>query len=146
MITGLRWQHKTCDLYLIYSCFWGGDYDENGSTIYVTPFLRYGNPLYVIFHELSHLLFWEYIYAAYSHSFIKRHHRKFWELSEIMVNYPLRKISFTSKFSVVVPPDLNGARRILKKFSRYNYLDIIKDEVKRWGRRSTLYCCIPVQT
>lgn len=126
----LKWKNKTYVVYLMYSCFWGGDYDENGNTVYINPFLKLGDPSYVIFHELSHLLFWEYIHDTRTKAFIKKWRNKLWELSEIMVNYPLQKIPLTSKFPTVVPPRIK-ASLVLNKFGKLKYKEIIDLEIKK---------------
>lgn len=129
--TGLKWKNKKYDLYFLYSCFWGGDYDEGGNTIYINPLLKQGDPIYVIFHELSHILFWEYIYDNYPTKFISQNHSQLWRLSEIMVNYPLLKISINYKFPLIIPPNFKGADSIIKKFAKMTFCDIIHQELKK---------------
>ena len=131
VITGLTWKNKTYALYFLYSCFWGGDYDENGNIIYVNPLLKQGDPLYVIFHELSHILFWEYIYDNYSKKFISQNHFWLWKLSEIMVNYPLSKLTINYKFPLIIPPNIKNADNIIRKFSTMSFCDIINKELKK---------------
>lgn len=130
VVTGLKWQQSSYNLYFIYSCFWGGDYDEEGKNIYVNPFLKHGDPFYVIFHELSHIIFWEYIYANFSHNFIIKNHHRLWELSEVMVNYPLLKISLDFKFPVIIPLSIKGAEKIMSNFFHLSYTEIIQQEIK----------------
>lgn len=131
LVTGAKWKHRRYNLYLIASCFWGGDYGIGERNIYVNPLLKHGDSLYVIFHELSHIMYWEYILSKYSNSFVKRNYRKLWELSEIMVNYPLMKIDVPYRFPVVIPPDVRNGKRVLKKFRKKGYIEIIQEEIKR---------------
>ena len=132
-VTGLIWKNKAYNLYFLYSCFWGGDYDEGKNTIYINPFLKQGDPLYVIFHELSHLLFWEYIYNNYSKKFINQNHFQLWKLSEIMVNYPLLKLSINYQFPLIVPTNIKQGNSIIKKFPIMTFCDIIRQELKKAG-------------
>jgi len=131
-ITGIKWKHKTYKTYFLYSCFWGGDYDIDKPNIYINPLLKFGDPLYVIFHELVHLLYWEHIYSEYSEKFIKKNYNFLWKLSEAMVNYPLLKIKMNFKFPLVVPEDLESfGKNIIKKFSEMTFINIIDDEIKK---------------
>ncbi len=130
-VTGLTWRKRKYDLYFLFSCFWGGDYDENGNTIYVGPLLKHGDPLYVIFHELSHLLFWEFVHTHYTKGFIKRNHFRIWKLSEVLVNYPLLKISIKYRFPLIIPSTIKNADEIVKNFSAMSFCDIIQKELKK---------------
>lgn len=131
-ITKLNWQHKNYKAYLLYSCFWGGDYDINKPNIYISPLLKYGDPLYIIFHELSHLIYWEYISKKYGGKFIKKNYKLIWKLSEIMVNYPLVKMKINFNFPLVVPENLKKfSSGILKKFPSTNFANIIDDELRK---------------
>ena len=132
--TGLSWQYATYRIHLTASCFWGGDYDENARDVYINPLLKQGDPLYVTCHELSHLLYWEYLHAHYSKSFIARHRAKLWELSEIMVNYPLIRAKAFPHFPLVIPPDIVNGKSIAADFSRKSYLDILDCEIKKIAR------------
>lgn len=133
-ITGIKWKYKTYKIYFIHSCFWGGDYDKNGSNIYINPLLEYGDPLYVIFHELSHLLYWEYIFKKYPVNFIEKNDRLLWQLSEIIVNYPLMKMKIDFEFPLIIPKDLEKfSKKIIEKFPTNNFIDIIENELKKAG-------------
>lgn len=134
-ITGISWKHKNYNLYLLFSCFWGGDYDETQPNIYINPLLKYGDPLYVIMHELSHILYWEYIYNKYSKTFIHKNKIFLWKLSEVMVNYPLLNLKIGIKIPTVIPPDIKQyGFGLIKKFSRSSYIDIIDREIEKARR------------
>jgi len=131
-ITGIKWKHKTYKTYFLYSCFWGGDYDINKPNIYINPLLKFGDPLYVIFHELIHLLYWEYICSKYSEKFIKKNYNLIWNLSEVIVNYPLIKLKIGFDFPLVIPRDLEKlSKNIIKKFPTMTFINIIKTEIKK---------------
>ena len=131
-VTKVRWRYRTYKNYFVSSCFWGGDYDINKNNIYINPLIPQGDPLYVIFHELCHLHYWEHIYSEYSANFIKRNHQLFWELSEVMVNYPLQKIKINYHFPMVIPPYLKRfSSAILKSFPTEEFTDIIKQTIKK---------------
>jgi len=136
-LTGIRWRKEKYTLYFLASCFWGGDYDENGKNIYISPLLPHGDPLYIILHELSHLLFWEYIYDTYPPALISRNHVQFWALSEIMVNYPLLKMRLGIEMPVVIPHSVSGGKRLIKKFGAHSFKEIITQELKRGGMTSS---------
>ncbi len=128
--TKVRWRHRTYKSHFVYSCFWGGDYDINKNNIYINPLIPQGDPLYVIFHELCHLHYWEYIYSEHSASFIKKNHQLLWKLSEVMVNYPLRKIKINYRFPMVIPPNLKHfSSAIIKSFSTEEFAKIIKQTI-----------------
>lgn len=130
-ITQIKWKYKTYKIYLLYSCLWGGDYDINKPNIYINPLLKYGDTLYIIFHELSHLLYWEYIYSKYSSKFIKKNYNLLWQLSEVLVNYPLLKLKIKFKFPIIIPRNLlKFSKPITKKFSILNFINIIDEEIK----------------
>lgn len=131
-ITGVKWGHKIYKTYFLYSCFWGGDYDINKPNIYINPLLKFGDPLYVIFHELTHLLYWECIYSKYSEKFITKNYNLLWKLSEIMVNYPLMKLGIGFKFPLVIPKYLETfGKNIIKKFPKMTFVDIVNSEIKK---------------
>lgn len=130
VITGIKWKYKIYKAYLLFGCFWGGDYDINKANIYINPLLKHGDPLYVIFHELSHLIYWEYICLKYPHKFIKRHFNLLWRLSEVMVNYPLLKMRLDFRFPLIMPANLNKfGQKIIKKFKALSYISIIDSAV-----------------
>ncbi|MBI5401268.1 hypothetical protein HZB05_00350 [Candidatus Wolfebacteria bacterium] len=134
-VTGIKWKNNKYNLYLLFSCFWGGDYDETQPNIYINPLLKYGDPLYVIIHELSHILYWEYINKTYSKTFIRKNKKLLWELSEVMVNYPLLNINIGIKIPLVIPPDIKQfSTKIIKKFSLSSYIDIINEVMKKARR------------
>jgi hypothetical protein len=131
-ITKTKWKYKNYNAYPLFSCFWGGDYDINDCNIYINPLLEYGDPIYVIFYELSHLLYWEYIYSNYSKKFIKKNNELLWKISEVMVSYPLLKLKMNFKFPLVVPGDLKKfSNSMIKIFSKKSFLDIINSEIKK---------------
>ena len=136
--TGIEWKNNKYNLHLLFTCFWGGDYDEEQPNIYINPLLKFGNPLYVIMHELSHIIYWEYIYKKYSKAFIRKNKKSLWELSEIMVNYPLVNIKVGIEIPIVVPPDIKQyGSKIIKEFPIYSYTDIINKEIEK-ARRFTV--------
>lgn len=131
-VTGRKWLHDTYKIYLTHSCFWGGDYDINKPNIYINPLLKQGDPLYVIFHELSHLLYWEYVTSKYPDKFIDKNYKSLWRLSEIMVNYPLLKIKINFKFTPIIPKELKKlSNRILPKFKHESFTGIIDNEINK---------------
>lgn len=133
-ITKIKWKYKTYKIYFIHSCFWGGDYDKNKSNIYINPLLEYGDPLYIIFHELSHLLYWEYIFKKYPANFIEKNDCFLWQLSEVMVNYPLLKMKIDFQFPLIIPKNLEKfGKNIIEKCSTNNFIDIIENELKKAG-------------
>lgn len=133
--TGINWKHKTYKAYMTYSCFWGGDYDVAKKCIYINPLLEHGDPLYVIFHEMSHLIYWEYIQSNYDKKFITRNNNFLWQLSEVMVNYPLLKIKLGISIPLVIPKKIERlSKSILRKFSSLSYLDIVDQEIKKKAR------------
>ena len=129
-VTGVAWRRRRYRAILIYSCFWGGDYDSEGN-VYVSPSVRYGDPLYVVYHEMSHLLYWEFVRSISSEAFIRRAFTPLWQLSEIMVNYPLLKLRIGFRFPLILPPDLPGRKTILAQFPTRSYREIIQSEVAR---------------
>jgi hypothetical protein len=132
-ITGLNWKHQNYKAYLLFSCLWGGDYEAENNNIYVNPLLEHGDPLYVVFHELTHLLYWQFIHSKYSANFINKNHEFLWELSEIMVNYPLLrlKLDIDMEIPLVVPPQLKDkSKPIVERFSEDSFIEIIKSEIK----------------
>jgi hypothetical protein len=134
-ITQIEWRYKTYRVYLLYSCFWGGDYDINKPNIYINPLLKFGDPIYVIFHELSHLLYWEYIYSNYSQKFIKKNEKLLWNLSEVIVNYPLLKLKIAYEIPLIIPPNLKKfSTAIIKKFSSKSFSEIIEHEIKKGAK------------
>lgn len=133
--TGIAWQHNKYNLYLLFSCFWGGDYDETQPNVYINPLLKQGDSLYIIMHELSHILYWEHIYKTYSKTFIRKNKKILWKLSEVMVNYPLLNIKVGIKVPMVIPPDIKQyGSKLVKKFSQFSYIDIINGEIERARR------------
>ncbi len=133
--THLKWKYNKYNIYLVHACFWGGDYDPNEPNIYINPLIKHGDPLYIIFHELSHLIFWEYIYSKYSKKFIKENEDFLWQLSEIMVNYPLLKIKIDYEFPLIIPLMIKNYKRIVNQFSKKEYLEIIENEVNKKKRQ-----------
>jgi len=131
-ITKTKWKHKEYKIYLLFSCLWGGDYDIGAPNIYINPLLKYGDPLYVIFHELSHLLYWEFISEAYSQNFIRKNKDFLWRLSEVMVNYPLLKLKLKTKIPLIIPENLVAqSENLVKSFSKKPFKKIIRYEIKK---------------
>jgi hypothetical protein len=130
-ITGVNWKYKNYKCYLCSTCFFGGDYDIQKPNIYINPLSKHGDPSYVIFHELSHLLFWNYVFLKYSKSFVKENYYFLWKLSEIMVNFPLLKLDLKFYFPLTIPEKLRKfGKPIVEKFSIMNFTDIIDSEIK----------------
>lgn len=131
-ITGVKWKYNDYQCFLLYACFWGGDYDINKPNIYINPLLKHGDPLYIIFHELSHLIYWEYIYSKYPEKFILKNNDFLWSLSEIMVNYPLPKLKIDFNFSIIVPEKLSEfSKDIIDQFPSINFIDLINEEINK---------------
>jgi hypothetical protein len=134
-VAGVPWHHKKYNVYLTASCFWGGDYDEQAPNVYVNPLLKQGDPFYIICHELSHLLFWEFIYGEYGEKFVVKHHAWLWRLSEIMVNYPLLAMHIGYTFPLIVPPNIPRSTEIVARFPSESFKDIIVSEIKTAKKR-----------
>ncbi len=131
-ITGIKWHYKTYKIYPLFSCFWGGDYDIGKPNIYINPLLKHGDPLYIIFHELSHLIYWQYINSKYSQKLIEKNHNLLWKLSEVMVNYPLLKMKIGFKMPLIIPKGLmKFGKKILGKFETHSYTEIIDEVIKK---------------
>ncbi len=124
-ITDLKWKHTKYNCFLLFSCFWGGDYDLDAPNIYINPLLELGDPLYVIFHELSHLLYFEYIASRYGQKYIHTNLQRVWELSEIMVNYPLVKLEIDYKFDLIIPPEISWAQEVVDQFDSRSFTELI---------------------
>jgi hypothetical protein len=133
--TDLPLLQKVYHANLTASCFWGGDYDEQSPNIYINPLLKQGDPFYVICHELSHLLYWEFIYCHYGKMFIKKNHLQLWQLSELMVNYPLRAMNIGYQFPLIIPPNIPRANEVVAKFPLKSFQEIIDEEIKRARER-----------
>jgi len=130
--TGIKWKYKEYNVYLLFSCLWGGDYDIGAPNIYINPLLEYGDPLYVVFHELSHLMYWEFISESYPQSFIPKNKDFLWRLSEVMVNYPLLKLKLKTKIPLVIPENLaEESKGLVKRFSKESFKEIIKCEIEK---------------
>lgn len=130
--TEIKWKYKKYNVYLLFSCLWGGDYDIGMSNIYINPLLEYGDPLYVIFHELSHLMYWEFVSESYPQSFIQKNKGFLWRLSEVMVNYPLLKLKLKTKIPLVIPENLAlESKGLVKRFSKEFFKEIIKREIEK---------------
>lgn len=55
-----------------------------------------------------------------------------WQLSEVMVNYPLLKIEIDFKFPLIVPKELTVfSNKILENKATKNFADLIDEELKK---------------
>jgi len=95
-VTGFKWRYKTYKCHLSSTFICGGCYDiKKGNVVSVFPKIKHASPLYVLFHELTHLHFWDTISELKikcNKEEEKNRKGKIWCFSEVAVNYPLKKI------------------------------------------------------
>lgn len=90
-ITGSKFKRKNYVCYLSSTTIWGGSY-EIPDKILVFPSCKHSNPVLIIAHELTHLLFWE-VFKTVKKTIPKDlFGSKLWDFSEVVTNFILLKI------------------------------------------------------
>jgi len=134
-ITGFKWKHRTYKCHLSSTFVCCGCYDaQKGNIISVFPKLEDKYLLDTFFHELVHLHFWDTLdELGVKHSIKERSTAKgrFWDLSEVAVNYPLQRLKIKDyKAEFHIYPQHKKLWNKIKKYWDLSFRDFILKSVE----------------
>lgn len=134
-ITGFKWKHKIYKCHLSFSFICGGCYDaKRGNIVSVFPRIKHASALNTLFHELVHLHYWEILdklKIKYPQKEKLTAKGKFWDLSEIAVNYPLQKLKIKGyKTEFHIYPQHKVLWKKIKKYWKLDFKNFILKSVE----------------
>ncbi len=141
-ITGFGWKHKLYKCHLSFSFICGGCYDaRKGNQISIFPRISKKYLLDTLFHELVHLHYWDCLdrlQIGCSPTEKLKARGKFWDFSEIEVNYILQKIKirgYKPEFNLY--PQHKSLYKKIRKYWDLNFKEFMINSIKTFYKNDS---------